>query len=191
VAAAALERAADLSEGETEQARLLTRAAEAAWTSGSSRWACALLDREERLSSAARDAHADAIHLRALIALRDGVPGDGLALLMPVLRRSVDVAPERAARMLLTAMEAAFHTHSERATREVAELAERVAERTEDPAVALARLVAAVSSPAPPPDLSALCSDLAGVETLDLVLWWSTNCGPKAGPGGLRRWVVR
>jgi DNA-binding CsgD family transcriptional regulator len=170
VAAAALERAADLSEGEMDQARLLTRAAEAAWTSGSPRWACALLDREERLSSAARDAHTDAIHLRALIALRDGVPGDGLALLMPALRRSVDTSPERAARMLLTAIEAAFHAHSERATREVAELAERVADRTGDDAAALARLVASVSSPAAPTDLSVLCGHLAGVESLDLVL---------------------
>jgi DNA-binding CsgD family transcriptional regulator/tetratricopeptide (TPR) repeat protein len=80
-AAADLELAAELSPDDEDRARRLAAAAAAAWRGGDSAGARALLDRAERLDSSGPGVLLDVRLLRGSIELRDGIPGDGAAIL--------------------------------------------------------------------------------------------------------------
>src|SRR5262249_22175039 len=129
VAATAFEQAAELSTDEAHRARRLVLAAEAAWSGGSAVRATALLDRAERVGAAAAEVRMDSQYLRALTELRDGVPRDALALLLPAAREAVVAWPERAVAMLATLSEAAFQAQAEEVWAEVVRLAERMVGR--------------------------------------------------------------
>jgi DNA-binding CsgD family transcriptional regulator len=131
-AAAALERAAELTPPGETQARRFVKAAAAAWRSGRPERATALL---ERTSPAATDPRlrADIEHLRGGIELRCGVLVDACDILM---RAALEVAPHDAAKalqMLLEAREAAGWAGD---TARTVDAGVRVAElpRSDDPA---------------------------------------------------------
>ena len=105
-AAAALERAAELSVDVPSQARRLVAAAAAAWHAGEPDRASLLLDRADPLV-AERRLRADVEHLKGEIALRCGVLLDACDIL---IAGAEDIAPldtRKALQMLLQAREAA------------------------------------------------------------------------------------
>jgi len=105
-AAAALERAAELTEGEEERARRLASAAERAARAGDTTRAAALVDRAARLASEPRLlAHIE--HLRGGLALRLGAIAEAYAVLTRGSTLIADVDPRKALEMLLDAAEAA------------------------------------------------------------------------------------
>jgi DNA-binding CsgD family transcriptional regulator len=107
-AAAALERAADLSLADGPQARRLAAAADAAWRGGDSPRAQALLDRAERIVPLDPVVRLQVRYLRGVIQVRSGIPADGLALLLPAAAEAVTADPHLALLMLNAAGEAAF-----------------------------------------------------------------------------------
>src|SRR4051794_20341777 len=105
-AAAALERAAELTEGEEERARRLASAAESAARAGDTTRAAALVDRAARLASEPRLlAHIE--HLRGGLALRLGAIAEAYAVLTRGSTLIADIDPRKALEMLLDAAEAA------------------------------------------------------------------------------------
>jgi len=105
-ACAGLERAAELTSTGPLRARRLTAAAEAAWLAGRPERALALLDQADALAPEGR-VRADVQHLRGVIHLRCGIPGDGYAILVAAAREVADLAPEKALAMLFDSGEAA------------------------------------------------------------------------------------
>ena len=122
-AAAALERAAELSSSDGQRARRLVAGAEAFWNAGHAARARALLDRAERLGSPDAAVRLDTRFLRGSMELRAGVPADGLAVLLPAAREAAEVDPGRALRILLVAREASFHAAEPEAVAEIADIA--------------------------------------------------------------------
>jgi DNA-binding CsgD family transcriptional regulator len=104
-AAAALERAAQLSTDEGARLRRLVGAAEAAWLAGRAPLAQSLADRAEARAGGDDDVRARILSVRAAIAVVRGRPADGHALLMQAAAATDD--PERAADLLLRAAQAA------------------------------------------------------------------------------------
>ncbi len=105
-AAAAFERAAELSVDEASQGRRLIAAAAAAWHAGQPDRASQLLDRADPLV-AERRLRADVEHLRGEIQLRCGVLLDACDVLMAGAADIAGVDSGKALRMLLQAREAA------------------------------------------------------------------------------------
>lgn len=159
-AASALEHAADLSPQDADRARRLAAAAAAAWSGGDHEYTTELLDRVDRLGIAEAAVRFDTQYLRSLMELRSGVPADGLAILLPVVREAALVDPSRAARMLMTASEAAFHAQASEAWEEVSRLAGTIAWRVDTDAVMPARLLAMTSRPV-------VSRQLDGLEAVD------------------------
>lgn len=164
VAATAFELGASLSPGDSDRARRLVLAAEAAWAGGDAGRATALLDRVERLGAAGAEVRVDSRFLRALIELRAGVPEDALALLLPAAREAVGDRPERAAAILAALGEAAFQAQAEEAWAETSRLAERIAGHLDNLEAVLARLVLAATRPQGERDRAALLDDLSRIE---------------------------
>jgi DNA-binding CsgD family transcriptional regulator len=105
-AAAALERAAELTSDESHRAERLTAAADAAWLAGRPLQARALVDRTEQIShSEAVDAHAK--RLRGLVELRCGTPATAFALLLEGARKIAPADPTAAIEALAEARDAA------------------------------------------------------------------------------------
>jgi DNA-binding CsgD family transcriptional regulator len=146
-AAATLVRAADLSPRDTDRARRLGAAASAAWSGGDAAGTRELLDRIDRLGVLEAGVRLDSRYLRALIELRSGVPGDALAVLLPLVREAGVVDPGRAGRMLMTASEAAFHAQASESWAEISRLAANLATRGGSGAGMLARLLAMTYRP--------------------------------------------
>jgi DNA-binding CsgD family transcriptional regulator len=166
-AAATLVRAADLSPQDADRARRLGAAASAAWSGGDAAGTRELLDRIDRLGVLEAGVRLDSRYLRALIELRSGVPGDALAILLPLVREAGVVDPGRAGRMLMTASEAAFHAQASESWAEISRLAATLAVRGGSGAGMLARLLAmtyrpVTGGPAQPADLQ-----LEELETMD------------------------
>ena len=80
-AAAALERAAALSEAPAERGRRLLAAAEAAWLAGQPQWSTRLLDQAERVALPG-PAQARLLRQRGVVELRCGIPARAYELLM-------------------------------------------------------------------------------------------------------------
>jgi tetratricopeptide (TPR) repeat protein len=106
-AAAALERAAELTPDEHDRWRRLLAAAEAAWAGGKPERALTLLD---RLGAALSDVaiRAEAEQLRGMIELRRGSPAAAYELLVSAAELFAPDDPERAAVLLTSAAEAAW-----------------------------------------------------------------------------------
>lgn len=105
-AAAALERAAELTGREDERTRRLVDAAECAWNAGNASRAGVLLDQAARFPSDAR-LLADIDHLRGRFARALGTVADSYAILMAGSRLIADVDPKKAIKMLVDAAMAA------------------------------------------------------------------------------------
>jgi ATP/maltotriose-dependent transcriptional regulator MalT len=108
-AAAALERAAELTGQEAARARRLASGAEAAWLAGRPRWAQELADRAGRLDPPPR-LRADLQQLRARIELWCGSPVQAHRLLAGAAAAIADLDPGQAAMLLLQAGQAAWAT---------------------------------------------------------------------------------
>ena len=105
-AAAALERAADLSSGDAARARRLVAASAAAWHAGLPDRATTLLERADAFVTDAR-LRADVEHLRGEIQLRCGSLIDACDILMAGARSAAALDTRKALEMLLHAREAA------------------------------------------------------------------------------------
>ncbi len=165
-AAAALERAAELSRSLVDKSRRLVAAADATWHGGDTARARALLDGAERFDAGDAAVRLDIRYLRGLIELHAGVPSDGLAILLPAARQAVRLKHRRAPRMLLAAGDAAFHA-GEDVAGEIGQLMAGLPADGEPGQAALIRLHQMVSPPGRAADPVQLRRDLAGVEELD------------------------
>jgi DNA-binding CsgD family transcriptional regulator len=121
-AAAAFERAAELSPADTARARRLAAAADAAWHAADTARVRALLAAAEQLPLPEPALRLRLRHLHGLIELRSGVPADGLAILLPAAAEAVKTDPHLAVAMLAEAGECAFQAGDEGAAREIAAL---------------------------------------------------------------------
>jgi DNA-binding CsgD family transcriptional regulator len=121
-AAAAFERAAELSPADADQARRLAAAADAAWHGADTARVRALLEAAEQLPPPEPAVRLRLQHIRGLIELRSGVPADGLAILLPAAAEAVKTDPHLAVAMLAEAGECAFQAGDEGAALEIAAL---------------------------------------------------------------------
>jgi DNA-binding CsgD family transcriptional regulator len=121
-AAAALERAAELSPADADRARRLAAAADAAWHGADTARVRALLEAAEQLPPPGPAVRLRLQHIRGLIELRSGVPADGLAILLPAAAEAVKTDPHLAVAMLAEAGECAFQAGDEGAALEIAAL---------------------------------------------------------------------
>ena len=121
-AAAALERAAELSPADVARARRLAAAADAAWHGADTARVQALLAAAERLPLPEPAVRLRLRHLHGLIELRSGVPADGLGILLPAAAEAVKTDPHLAVAMLAEAGECAFQAGDEGAALEIAAL---------------------------------------------------------------------
>jgi DNA-binding CsgD family transcriptional regulator len=108
-ASSALERAADLSPRETDRARRLAAAADAAWRGGDTGRASALLDAAERIGALDRTTRLDVRQLRGSIEMRAGSPEEGARLLTGTAAEAVELDPARAVPLLAAALCATYH----------------------------------------------------------------------------------
>ena len=122
-AAAAWERAAELSPSDGQRARRLVAGAEAFWNAGQTARARALLEAAERLGLQDAEVRVGTHFLRGSMELRAGVPVDGLALLLPAAREAAAVDPGRALHILLVAREASFLASRPEMAAEIAAIA--------------------------------------------------------------------
>jgi DNA-binding CsgD family transcriptional regulator len=106
-AAAALERAAELTGQDPARARRLAAGAEAAWLAGRPRWAQELADRASRLDPPPR-LRADLQQVRGRIELWCGSPVQAHRLLAAAATAIADTDPGQAAMLLLQAGQAAW-----------------------------------------------------------------------------------
>ena len=151
-AADALERAARLSTSSRGQLRRLAAAADAAWRGGDAPRTAALLDRAERtdVRDAPSSAQDDAVglrlrYLRAMIELRSGTPGDGLAILLPAAAQALTADPHLAVAMLTAAGECAFQAGDSQASQEIVHLMAKLPDEGDPRDVLLAGLYRSVS----------------------------------------------
>jgi DNA-binding CsgD family transcriptional regulator/tetratricopeptide (TPR) repeat protein len=107
-AAAALERAAELTGDDAERGRRLAAAADAAWLAGQADRAAALLDRADPLGADPRS-QATAAHLRGLIEASRGVALEAAAMLVAGSELAAPVDPSQALQMLVEASEIASY----------------------------------------------------------------------------------
>jgi DNA-binding CsgD family transcriptional regulator len=105
-AAAALERAAELTAEDSLRAHRLTAAADAAWLAGHPLQAGALVDRAELISHT-EEVDAQAKRLRGLVELRCGIPATAFALLLEAARKIGPADPTAAIEVLAEARDAA------------------------------------------------------------------------------------
>jgi DNA-binding CsgD family transcriptional regulator len=118
-AAAALDRAAELSIAEEDRARRLVAAAGASWNGGDTVKARSHLDRAERLAPGRKATRLELRHLRGLIEVSAGIPADGLTILLQAARDAVQLDTRRAVHLLLAAREAAFQSGDDDAVHEI------------------------------------------------------------------------
>jgi DNA-binding CsgD family transcriptional regulator/DNA replicative helicase MCM subunit Mcm2 (Cdc46/Mcm family) len=171
-AADALERAAGLSVSPGDTLRRLVAAADAAWRAGDSTRTAALLDRGDRLSVRDADIRLRMSYLRGLIELRSGLPGDGLALLLPAGADAVAVDPRLAVEMLAAAGECAFQAGDSAGVREIAAVMEKLPDEQSGPHMLLARLYKAViprTAGQPSGPLDAALGELERIDDPDLL----------------------
>ena len=172
-AAAALERAAELSPSEDARARRLLGAADAFWLAGDAGRARAALDALERL----RPAEAAQLGPRALrgsIELHTGVPGDALAILLQAGREAAGLGRHRALRILGAAREAAYHAMETPAIADIGQLVLRLPRAGDSDDALLIRLLASMDRVMNGEDAALRAEDLSRADALDdpeLQLW--------------------
>jgi hypothetical protein len=81
------------------------------------------------------------------MALRGGVPADGLALLLPAARETAAADPSRALRLLLAAREAAFHATEPGATAEIASIVDELPALEDPEEEVVARVLRTLGDP--------------------------------------------
>ncbi|MFL6249806.1 MAG: LuxR C-terminal-related transcriptional regulator [Actinomycetes bacterium] len=146
-AAADLEQAAELSPDDEDRARRLAAAATAAWRGGDTGGARALLDRAERLDPARPGVRLDIRLLRGSIELRDGIPGDGAAVLAEAAAQAVATDRRRAVPLLVAAAEAAFVTGQWETLAVLSSLAARLRPTGDTGDAVVLRLLASAAEP--------------------------------------------
>jgi DNA-binding CsgD family transcriptional regulator len=144
-AAAALERAAELSPSHEQHVRRLMGAAEAFWRAGDAERARSALDALARAQPESAMVELDARALRGSIELHTGVPADALAILLPAGREAAGADTHRAIRILLTAREAAYHAMRTDAVAEIGRLVRDLPEDGEPDDVVIIRLLGSIS----------------------------------------------
>lgn len=125
-AAAAFERAAELSASRPDRARRLAAAAHSWWEGGDAAHAAAKLDESERLDPLPESVRLDVAALRALIDLRSGIPDDAVARLRPLIADVLEVDRHRAVYLMGLFGEACFHANAAEAYAGVGPAVERV-----------------------------------------------------------------
>lgn len=160
-AAAAFERAAELSPADEPRARRLVAGALESWHAGRAEQARVLLDRAERLAPRDAGARLDLQFLRGSMELRAGVPADGLALLLPAARAAARVDPGRALRMQLAAREAAFHAAEPRASDEVGAIVATLPAPADPDEALVASVLAGIGDPGTSADAARTCARIA------------------------------
>jgi DNA-binding CsgD family transcriptional regulator len=108
-AAAALDRAAELSERAGDRSRRAVAAAAAWWQGGDAVRAGERLEQAER--SGPEAVRLDLAGLRALIELRAGTPAEAVGLLRPIIPEALRGDRHQAVRLLLVLGEATFHAN--------------------------------------------------------------------------------
>ena len=180
-AAAAFERAAELSPDEAGRSRRLAAAADAAWHGADTARVRALLEAAERLPPPEPAVRLRLRYIRGLIELRCGVPADGLAILLPGAAEAVKVAPHLAVAMLTAAGECAFQAGDEHGARDIAALLAALPDSGDPRDAVLAGLYQSVSSvprgEAPGP----VDPDLDALEELDDMSWAQAAGSAEAG----------
>ena len=121
-AAAAFERAAELSPADAARSRRLAAAADAAWHGADTARVRALVEAAGQRPSPEPAVQLRLRHIRGLIELRSGVPADGLAILLPAATEAVQNDPHLAVAMLAEAGECAFQAGDKGAARQIAAL---------------------------------------------------------------------
>ena len=137
-AAAALERAVELSPAPSYRGRRAVAAAAAWWQGGDAVRARALLELAERADP--DGVPLDLAGLRALMELRAGTPAEAVALLRPIIPEALRADRHRAVELLLVLGEATFHANTADAYAEIAEALERLPLSGDEPEDVLARL---------------------------------------------------
>lgn len=171
-AADALERAARLSAEPGDALRRLAAAADAAWRAGDLTRTAALLDRGDRLPVRDAGIRLRMSYLRGLIELRSGLPGDGLALLLPAAADAAASDSRLAVEMLAAAGECAFQAGDSVGARDAAQAMAKLADADDGPHMVLARLYRAVSpvtAGQPPAPLDAALGELERIDDPDLL----------------------
>ena len=105
-AAAALQRAAELTADEPARARRLAAAADAAWLAGRPEWTRSLLGQAGELDPSPL-LRGEIERLRGVIELQSGIPQDAYAILAAAAAGLMAIAPRRALEVLVQAAEAA------------------------------------------------------------------------------------
>jgi hypothetical protein len=146
-AATDLEQAAELSPDDEDRARRLAAAAAAAWRGGDTGGARVLLDRAERLGPGHPGVRLDIRLLRGSIELRDGIPGDGAAVLAEAAAQAVATDRRRAVPLLVAAAEAAFVTGQWETLAVLSSLAARLQPTGDTGDAVVLRLLASAAEP--------------------------------------------
>ncbi len=165
-AAAALERAAELSASDPGRARRSVAAAASWWQGGHAARAATLLQQAERLAPLAQRVRLDLAGLRALMELRAGTPSDALALLVPTLPDAPWADRDQAVRLLMLLGEASFHANAADAWNQITGLAERLPLRGDDAEDVLLRVFRAACRVRAGVDPGLAPGDLDAVEQL-------------------------
>ncbi|GAA5159615.1 LuxR family transcriptional regulator [Pseudonocardia eucalypti] len=157
-AAIALERAADLSPAHDHRQQRLVAAAAAWLQAGATPQATALLDGVEASSKSLAD---DIAELRALIALRTGMPSEAVALLSEIIPNALHGDRSKAIQLLLLLGEAGFMAGAPRVWPRIAAAAGELTAPTATAEDLVVRLLQAVHS--------ALAGDGAGLSEREIV----------------------
>lgn len=139
--AAALARAADLSESDQERGRRLVDAAAAYWHGGDVVRARDLLGQAEALVELPEVARFARAELRALLEATVGYPADALDVLRPVIPRAIQTDVRRALPLLLLYGEVGYKTNTPEAWAEIASWLEPALLDGDSPDDALLRLL--------------------------------------------------
>jgi DNA-binding CsgD family transcriptional regulator len=168
-AAGALERAATLSVRPADALRRLAAAADAAWRGGDAVRVTELLGHLDRLGVPDPAISLRLRHLRGLIELRAGVPGDGLAILLPAAAEAVVTDPPLAVTMLAVAGECAFQAGDTAGQAAIAALTTKLPDVGDEPHALLASLYKAVSGGEPSRQLDGVLDALDALDDPDLL----------------------
>lgn len=173
-AAAALERAADLSPRSEARNVRLVAAASARWEGGDVERARHLLDRAEESGPLVGSAGLDLITLRAMIEIRTGTPAVATALLAPMITESLAEDLPRALRLLMLQGEVGYQSNQPEVWTDLVAAIERLDLTGNEPQHAIGRLLRASTRTRSGRPLGLADGDLDTVQRVDdpLLLVW-------------------
>jgi DNA-binding NarL/FixJ family response regulator len=163
----AMERAAALSQAESERVRRVVAAAEAAWHAGDTQHARALVERAEQLGLETPRVRLHARYVEGSIELRSGVPADGLRTLLEAVEESGSADPALALRALAVAGEAGFQSGELESISRISALLAALPESNHPGQRLLTRLYRAMDPHAQASELAGSQGELAAAEQLD------------------------